>query len=283
MSSVELERRRAARVTCRLPVRLVRGGHVTHGTTEDLSRTGVRIRVPLKDLSLEPDVELASVARRLDQRLGEACVGEFHWQVLGSLVRKVLRVVRVVRAAGDATLVDLGCELRVPLDVLESEALGVDLPALASGWTASAWSALPPCEPEVVSEVPMSEAGAAASQRRRAVLMPPRARGRAPLKGQAPEVTEHGVVMTLPESVRLALHEDRQDATALLLAFDARYGSQHELLLLEGDEPIWSGSARVTGLEHQRSTHRMVLTLSLSDPLRPEELVRLGVTAAVAT
>jgi hypothetical protein len=143
MSTVDLERRRAARVTCRLPVRLVRGGHVTHGTTEDLSRTGVRIRVPLKDLQLEAEDELSSIARRLDQRLGEACVGEFHWQVLGSLVRKVLRVVRVVRVADDPKMLDLGCELRVPLDVLESEALGVDLPQLASGWTATAWSALP--------------------------------------------------------------------------------------------------------------------------------------------
>jgi hypothetical protein len=86
--------------------------------------------------------------------------------------------------------------------------------------------------------------------------------------------------MTLPESVRHALHVERQDATALLLAFDERYGSQHELLLLEGDEPVWSGTARVTGLEHQRATHRLVLTLSLSDPLRPEELARLGVVVA---
>jgi hypothetical protein len=276
--SVELERRRAARVSCRIPVRLVRGSHVTHGVTEDLSRTGVRVRVPLEDLNLENDTEFATIARRLDQRLGEACVGEFHWQVLGSLVRKVLRVVRVVRVPENPSLVDLGCELRVPLDVLESEALGVDLPPLTAQWTATAWTGIPPTEPATLTEVAAAEAGAAAAQRRRAVLMPPRARGRAPLKAQAPEVTEQGVVLSLHESVRLALHVDRQDATALLLAFDERYGSQHELLLLEGDEPIWSGTARVTGLEHQRAAHRLVLTLSLSDPLRPEELARLGVS-----
>jgi hypothetical protein len=275
--SVDTERRRAARVSCRIPVRLMRGGHVTHGVTEDLSRTGVRVRVPLEDLHLEPDADFAGVARRLDQRLGEACVGEFHWQVLGSLVRKVLRVVRVARVTDDPTLVDLGCELRVPLDVLESEALGVDLPPLTTGWPPNGSAGLPATEPATLAEVAAAEASAAAANRRRAVLMPARARGRAPLRGQAPEVTERGVVMALHESVRLALHVDRQDATALLLAFDERYGSEHEVLLLEGDEPIWSGSARVTGLEHQRASHRMVLTLSLTDPLRPEELTRLGV------
>jgi hypothetical protein len=275
--SVELDRRRAARVSCHIPVRLVRGGHVTHGVTEDLSRTGVRVRVPLEDLHLAPDAELSGVAKRLDQRLGEACVGEFHWQVLGSLVRKVLRVVRVVRVTEDKALVDLGCELRVPLDTLESEALGVDLPPLTAAWTATAWNSVPPPEPAPLAEVPAGEGEVAPAQRRRAILMPPRARGRTPLRGQSPEVTGDGIVLTLDESVRLALQVDRQDATALLLAFDERYGSEHEVLLLEGDEPIWSGAARVTGLEHRRSAHKMMLTLSLPEPLSADELSRLGV------
>lgn len=275
--SVELDRRRAARVSCHIPVRLVRGGHVTHGTTEDLSRTGVRVRVPLQDLSLEPDAELSGVARRLDQRLGEACVGEFHWQVLGSLIRKVLRVVRVVRVMEDRALVDLGCELRVPLDVLESEALGVDLPPLAAEWSAAAWNSVPPAEPTSHADGSGNGGDTGPGQRRRAVLMPPRALGRTPLRGLAPEVTEHGIVMTLDESVRLSLQVDRQDATALLVAFDDRYGSEHEVLLLEGDDPIWSGPARVTGLEHRRAAHKMMLTLSLREPLRAEERARLGV------
>jgi hypothetical protein len=273
------ERRRAARVACRLPIRLVRGSHVTHGVTEDLSRAGVRVRLPLDGLELGPEVELAGVARRLDQRLGEACVGEFHWQSLGSLVRKVLRVVRVTRVPDDPFHVDLGCELRVPLDALESEALGVDLPPMLAGRGFQPWATVNGEGPAPAPRATMTEepVAAAPGARRRAVLMPPRARGRAPLRAQAPQVSESSVVLSLPEPARFVFHVQRQDATALLLAFDERYGSEHGLLLLEGDEPVWSGMARVNGLEFQRVQQRLVLTLDLPEPLRPDELERLGV------
>jgi hypothetical protein len=273
----ERERRRAARVPCRLPIRLVRGRHVTHGVTEDLSRAGVRVRLPLEGLELGPEVELAGVARRLDQRLGEACVAEFHWQSLGSLVRKVLRVVRVSRVQDDPFHVDLGCELRVPLDALESEALGVELPPVLAGRGWVPWTTLHADGAVPAPRVEQDEPAAAAAMRRRAVLMPPRERGRAPLRAQAPEVTENAVVLSLPEPARFVFHVQRQDATALLLAFDERYGSEHGLLLLEGEEPVWSGAARVNGLEYQRACQRLVLTLALPEPLRPEELQRLGV------
>jgi hypothetical protein len=273
----ERERRRAARVPCRLPIRLVRGSHVTHGTTEDLSRAGVRVRLPLDGLELGPEVELAGVARRLDQRLGEACVGEFHWQSLGSLVRKVLRVVRVSRVPDDPFHVDLGCELRVPLDALESEALGVELPPVLAGRGWVPWTTLHADSAAQSGQVERDEPSAAAGLRRRGVLMPARALGRAPLRGQAPEVSESAVVLSLPEPARFVFHVQRQDATALLLAFDERYGSEHGLLLLEGEEPVWSGAARVNGLEYQRALQRLILTLDLPEPLKPEELQRLGV------
>lgn len=273
----ERERRRAPRVACRMPIRLVRGGHVTHGITEDLSRAGVRVRIPLESLALGPDAELAGVARRLDQRLGEACVAELHWQSLGSLVRKVLRVVRLSRVPEDPLHVDLGCELRVPLDTLECEALGLALPPLLDGRAWLPWTTLHAEGAAPSATVLADEPRAAASLRRRTVLMPPRARGRAPLRAQAPEVSERAVVLALPDPARLVLQAERQDATALLLAFDERYGSEHGLLLLEGEEPIWSGTARIRGLEYQRGLQRVVLTLDLPEPLQPTELARLGV------
>ena len=125
---ITVERRRAGRVVCRLPVRLVCGGHISYATTEDLSLTGVRLRVSLSVLDLPPGTELGAVTRRIHQRLGEAFVAEFAWATLGSLVRRVLRVVRVAAVIGDPATVDLGCELRVPLELQETQALGLKVP-----------------------------------------------------------------------------------------------------------------------------------------------------------
>lgn len=269
------ERRRAARVPCRLPVRLVRGGHVTYGVTEDLSRAGALVRIPLAALDLEPGLDLADVARRLDQRLGEAFVAEFCWQTLGSLVRKVLRVARVARVDGDAGVVDLGCELRVPLDALETEALGVGLPPLTASVPAELFPA-PPVSDEALSAAVAEDEARTRCARRRAVLMPSREHRRAPLLAEAHSMTESGLLVALGTPQRLGLPLERLDATGLLLAFDARFGSELGVLLLEGDEPLWSGQSHVDGLELRRGENRLLLNVSLSSPLEREEAVRLG-------
>lgn len=274
MSSVS-ERRRAARIACRLPVRLLRGGHVTYGLTEDVSRTGLRVRVPLRDLGLADEAELPAVARRLDQRMGEACVGEIGWQTLGSLVRKVLRVARVARVAGLPGVIDLGCELRVALDALEIEALGLDLPPLAQGVDPRLFECEGPVDAALAAAVAADEQRGRA-RRRRAVLMPARERCCAPLLGEARALDEQSVLLALAAPRRLGLTSDRQDAAGLMLAFDDRFGSDLGLLLLEGEEPLWSGCSRVHGLELRRAENRLLLSMSLGEPLRPEEAARLG-------
>lgn len=273
------DRRRAARVACRLPVRLTRGSHVTYGVTEDLSRAGALVRVPLAALDLSPSADLAEVARRLEQRLGEAFAAEFCWQTLGPLVRKVLRVVRVARVDSDAGVVDLGCELRVPFDALETEALGVGLPPLREDVAAA--TTAPPTLPD--PELAAAAAADAARPRgalRRAVLLPPPERRRPPLLAEACRLGEERVLVALGSPQRLGLTLERQDATGLLVAFDARYGSRLGLLLLEGRQPLWSDAVSVQALELQREHDRLLLSLRLAAPLTPASPEHLGLVGA---
>jgi hypothetical protein len=166
----------------------------------------------------------------------------------------------VAHVAGNADLVDLGGELRVPLDVQETDALGVSLPPLA--------------DPSALTE---SEAGVRAIFLARAVLMPPRSLGRAPLRVQAREIRPEGLVLTVPQPSRIGLAQNGQDVTGLLVAFDERFGRTPHVLILGSEEPLWAGATRLQGVEWQRAEDVLHVTLVLDEPLRPDERARLGV------
>jgi hypothetical protein len=264
-----VERRRAGRVACRLPVRLVRSGHITLAATEDLSRTGVRIRLGLEQLGLGPTSDLGSVARRISTLLGDAFVAEFQYELYGNLVRRVLRVARLAQIDPDGGAVDLGCELRVPLEEEETKVLGVDLPPILGR--------VDEPEEESASAVGHGEEGNGADHRMlMAYLSPPPERQRPPLRGRAEDLTPQGLRLKLPEVDRMGSGPETADATSLLVAFDDVYGSELSLLLVEGADPIWSGPTRLTGVESRRGSTPPRIHLGFRDPLAPAELVRLG-------
>ncbi len=256
-----VERRRAGRVTCRLPVRLVCGGHVSYATTEDLSLTGVRLRVALSALDLPSGTELGAVTRRINQRLGEAFVAEFAWDTLGSLVRRVLRVVRVAAVIGDPATVDLGCELRVPLELQETQALGLTLPSQLAAAAAAGQA---------------DDGGSAFLAR--AVLIPPRELGRAPVRAQMREIHPDELVLTLARPDRLSIPQENVGVMDLIASFDERFGHSPYVLVLGADQPLWAGSARVSSVEWQRAEELLHVSLRLDEPLRSDELSRLGIT-----
>jgi|GEM_PF-6657416 len=256
---ITVERRRAGRVACRLPVRLVCGGHISYATTEDLSLTGVRLRVQLSGLDLPSGTELGALTRRIHQRLGEAFVAEFAWDTLGSLVRRVLRVVRVAVVIGDPSSIDLGCELRVPLELQETQALGLTVPSALAAAAAQA------------------DDGRSAFLAR-AVLIPPRELGRAPVRAQMREIRPDELVLTLARPDRLGLSRQSVGVMDLMLAFDERFGHAPYVLVLGADQPLWAGCARVSSVEWQRAEELLHVSLRLDEPLRADELTRLGIS-----
>ena len=126
--ATSMERRRSPRVSSVLPVRLHVGGRALEGETRDLSRIGARIRVPLAELELLPQAGLTEISARVGKTLGEVVVADLNHKILGNLVRRSLRVVRLARPADIPTVVDVGCMLRVPLSDDEVGALGLVLP-----------------------------------------------------------------------------------------------------------------------------------------------------------
>jgi hypothetical protein len=258
-----IERRRAGRVACRLPIRLLRGSEQVLAATEDLSLCGVRVRVPLAALKVPADAGLGSAARRLHELLGDAFVAEFAWPTHGSLVRRVLRVARLGVPTDAPGHVDLGCEVRVPLGDVETQALGLDLPALRE----------PPAAPR--------EDGRGHVLIARAVLMPPRAPGRVPAKAHLRHVSPEELTLALPRNARPGAPPDGSEATASMIDFEDRFGALPHLLVMGMDEPLWSGTARVSSVEVLRGEDMVRICMRPDEPLRSDELERLGIGVGI--
>lgn len=121
-------RRRTERVGCDVPLNLL--GRLDGATVRlvDLSRDGLRLRVALADLDLHPQAGLLTVWARASKALLDATTVDFDPQVLGDLVRRRIRPVRLIHSPDDPTCVEVGCAFEASLGDQDLAALGIDLP-----------------------------------------------------------------------------------------------------------------------------------------------------------
>jgi hypothetical protein len=124
--------RRATRVECQVPARLSSGERILDGLILDVSRSGVRLRVPGGPLGVYRLAPLALVARCVASVLGETFQATLHPDRLGMLVTKTLRPVRIGQRTGASADVDIGCLMEPALSDLEASALGLALPVLTA-------------------------------------------------------------------------------------------------------------------------------------------------------
>lgn len=118
-----------ARIPCDFPARMLSFEGYIPALVRDLSRMGVRLGLSPDTLGASPSTSIGTLARQLAQLLPEEPTIELHHRLLGVLVVRRLRVVRVRPASGRPALVELGCLFDEPLDDDESAALGLALPA----------------------------------------------------------------------------------------------------------------------------------------------------------
>lgn len=259
------DRRRAQRLVCSVPVRLTAGHRSFHAETVDLSRTGALLRIGFAELGLKPEADLTRMVARLQRSLGEILVAEFHYEQLGPLVRKAMRLVRVRTAEAGVDHVEIGCELRLPFTDEEVGFLGLPLPQAEAGAIDEALAN--EHLPDEFSAIICAEQGKAT----------------APFVARVGRLFPERIELILPSPDRLPFLPDSRDVGSLLLAFLEAFGENPNLVLLREGVPAWSGSGKVETVNREGNDGQVKLGLSLERALGLGDERRLGITTAAGT
>jgi hypothetical protein len=262
------ERRRAGRLACKIPVRVRASGRTLHAHTEDLSRVGARLLIPLSELGLPANSSLTRVAHETTAILGDLASLEFHYEILGTLVRRMARPVRIGRGASGQTHVEVGCALRRSLTDAEVEFLGLPLPPLLSD--------LPDLEYEGRDEGDGEMRPALHSPLAVVVCATDNAEA-TPFAATAELSDRHGAIAYLSHVSDLPLLPDRPGVSGLLTAITQAYGNDPWVVLMREGQPVWSGAARIESVELGPKTGRVELQLAFSRALTAPERSRLRI------
>jgi hypothetical protein len=129
-------RRTTERVATRLSVRLRGTMSDIECTALDVSDTGTRLRILLRDVGLDRETGLFDLSRVVTMAFGDGCSAEFRHPRGSEGVRKDLALVRIGLLRKQAADFEVGCRFESALTEEEWRALG--LPASASGSTSAA-------------------------------------------------------------------------------------------------------------------------------------------------
>ena len=122
------EKRKAPRVTCSIGIHLEGGLTMVRARVEDVCRDGARLRVPLLELGLEPDVGMQAIATHIRHLLTRDVVAHLRPEMLGSLIQRQVQAVRIAPAESGEHLVDIGIEFDHPLTHEDAVTLGLPIP-----------------------------------------------------------------------------------------------------------------------------------------------------------
>ncbi|MDJ0976608.1 MAG: PilZ domain-containing protein [Planctomycetota bacterium] len=223
-----MEQRRAHRIPCELPIRIYGPGADIDAQIHDVSRTGLRIRVPLAALGSLADHDMLDLARAVDQHMGAWFNMDLNHEELGPLVRKRVRLVRLGETSKDTDVLELGCEFGVPLSNDESSVLDLDLPALDA-------------------PVPLQVRSGPRPRRYAAYLNPSNGWHGRRLAGTTPGLRDGGAVFCADSGSGLGLQE--VDVTTIARALAGAYGPRPVLEILQGTQCVWAGPTRIRQVE----------------------------------
>jgi hypothetical protein len=238
-----MARRGALRVPCRVPVAVLGPKGRLEALVEDMSRTGLRMRIPRSVLTLPALPTLGQVAITLSRAFPEEAWCTFDPARLGDRVRRRTRVVRIVRPLGMNEDLQVGCTLRTPLGEEEGHLLGLTLPAEGDA-------------PEAPS-APAGRGGTAAAdggesrpaERGTAVVISRNGTRKEPFEARLESVAEDGVVLRVSTVSDVGLPPVGGDVTASIAAFTDAYGSEMLVRLRSDGREFWEGPVRLENAE----------------------------------
>lgn len=122
------DKRRAPRITCSVGLHLQGEWTMVRARVEDVCRDGARLRVPLVELGLQPDVGMTAIAAHIQQLLTKDVVAMLRPELLGSLVQRHVEAVRIAPTELGEHFIDVGLEFDEPLTRLDAVTLGLPIP-----------------------------------------------------------------------------------------------------------------------------------------------------------
>jgi hypothetical protein len=237
MEQTPPERRRAPRVDCNMPVLLHGRGQALKALSSDISRVGTMLRVPIAEFGLPPSTSLADLGREAISALGDMVTVDLHHEVLGNLIQRTARPIRVGRAHPNQDYIEIGIDLLKPLTDMEVEFLGVPLPPLFHDVDVT-W------EPPATTESLGGE-----SQEVTVVFRAPDEYRTPPLRVVPAQLDADGACANLGPVERLPLTVDGHGAADVLTALADVYGAEPNALIFVDAQPVWSGAARLQAVE----------------------------------
>ena len=282
-------RRKADRVDVGIPIQLRTASGDHPAEIVDLSRTGLRVRMPV-DSARE---NATQAAERMRHALSPSFSLDMDYERLGPLLNKDVEPIRVGIPKDAPDVVEICGEF---FEYLEDEEvhylqLNAPLPELRDSvdvWVDVEPEASEPEEPAPTTGVPVlrkEEPGPSAMprQRYRALV--------AGMKRDAPPsffchtdmVTRMGVRVRLQREdagIEVGEHVSVSKALQTLVSL---YGPELELRLVDGSGDVWSGPSRFSGVElPSHHPEEVLVTLSFGRPLSLADLRRLDLIGGAA-
>lgn len=290
--------RNANRVFFRAPA-TIRGAQGRYeARIEDISWTGVRLRILRADLEIRSDAGIGAAASCVQYRLGMSFSASLDSDAKGAALVKRLSVVRLALPDADPLYVDLGCLFEDRLGEREAEMLGLamsqQLPGDSRVRRVGQWDTnqvtsrvnpevLSRPEPEV-GEIEVTHPDASFEPRRslRAVISCGARGGAQPIVCSTDSFTMNGIVVRArAEMPPFHSRFDRRGVAQAAVTFAEAYGDRVELEIVEGTRRVWQGPTQVCAVEVDPAQSRDVkLTLAFGRPLQKSELKRMKLGAA---
>ncbi len=258
--------RRARRVPFTAPVQVRGACGIFKAGAEDISLTGVRIRIDRSVLKMDEAADLATAAATVQTRLGSRFVVELGLRQGAGRMAKKVGLVRLVMAEDDGARLDLGCVFEEPLTSREAQNLNLvleDVPEEAtevrrdSSWADEGRAELDPGLTEekveslfgVPSDVRTKPSERRPAQALRVVVSSTAKDGVTPLVCGAESLTLNTILLRVRVEHAAPWLEGQVDLAEVAQAVAGDYGAWPELEIVAGTRRLWQGTAHVSGIE----------------------------------
>lgn len=267
-------RRRAVRVECDLPIRLEGIDSDLYARIIDLSRTGLRLRMPGEILGVHRLSSLAQVTRKLQEIVGVEFSAELHYEMLGPLVRKTLEPSRIAKLDWEQSDVEVGCHMQEPLSDEEVGMLGVPLPAIGERETPEGMVIAGPQRRTPQLGVVGQNGNGESDEPFTAWLYPEPGKCGQPLRTETLSLTRGMAILGVSDGSREPLEE--LGVSEVIQKLDADYGTAILLRIVDGPDDVWAGPAELQEVDVLAPENEIRLGVSFGRELRSEELGRMG-------
>ena len=278
------EKRQAVRLPCTLPLRIKGVEGMVQATLVDISRIGLRLRIPGEALRVHRLSSLVQISRRLHGVLGDSFGAEIQVGDQGVVVRRWLTMTRIAKRDWERTDVEVGCSLSEVLTDEEAQILGVALPQfgvtaetppepvdaapMGAGILDELCAEEPPADPMEPPAHPMEEGVY------QAFIYPAPGKTSQPLLTRTESLSPGNAILRVEKMQ--GWNYENLDVGQLVAALDEAYGTDILLRIVEGDHDLWAGPAEIKDVDVTPDPAGIRIGVSFGRELRTEELDRLG-------